>query len=188
MEPRRLLQLDTHFIQRRLRKHTDDMRGMCCECAVPDSVKEVTKKQGEKKKQKGSFKTWKKVFFFFLKLQARSRLRLHDRSNHGTRRCEAPRLPFLSFFLSFLALVPNLRPCFFPSDSGLYAGRTGIQMQAENPGGHPGVRASSGGQRPGRQEHQGWSVERGLHHPRSLSSFWWSPDQQKQAETHESLK
>lgn len=29
-------------------------------------------------------------------------------------------------------------------DSGLYASRTGIQMRAENPSGHPGVSASSG--------------------------------------------
>ncbi|KAM3612369.1 uncharacterized protein V6R79_007582 [Siganus canaliculatus] len=33
-------------------------------------------------------------------------------------------------------------------------------MRAENPSGHP--RAEFRGQRPGKQEHQGWSVEQGL--------------------------
>lgn len=43
----------------------------------------------------------------------------------------------------------------------------------KSPGGHPGVRASSGGQRPGDQEHQGWSVEQGLPtNPGALSHFY----------------
>lgn len=37
----------------------------------------------------------------------------------------------------------------------------------KSPGGHPGVRASSGGQRPGDQEHQGWS--RGFQPTQELS-------------------
>lgn len=47
-------------------------------------------------------------------------------------------------------------------DAGLSASLTGIQMREENPGGHSGESASSGGQRPGKQEHQGWSMEQGL--------------------------
>lgn len=71
------------------------------------------------------------------------------------------RVPFFPFLAFFFLQLEKAVIC-TGQDAGLSASLTGIQMREENPGGHSGESASSGGQRPGKQEHQGWSMEQGL--------------------------
>lgn len=106
------------------------------------------KKNPTKKRQKYSFQT----FFFFFELQARVSeshccftASTRGETTGGEEALEE--LPGRCFFFFLSKLEEAVVSV--GQDTGLYAGRTGIQMQAgkkkkKKPGGHPGVSASSG--------------------------------------------
>lgn len=112
------------------------------------NVEFQTQAKKHEKATKQEFKTCKKVFNCRQESQDHSAAsQLRRKYNPREETVESCREGvFSSFFLSFLAFFPKLEEAVVSvgQDTGLYASRTGIQMRAENPSGHPGESASSG--------------------------------------------
>lgn len=167
--------------QKRHRKNTIHVgrfttTGTWVKCRVPDSNEKHTKTR-----QNNGVKTWKNFFFLWdWKQQSQSHycFRVSTKSKNHGRRVGCGKLSgkiwVSSVFFSFLFFSESEEAEGFSGRGRWTACRLYWDPDAsrKSPGGHPGVRASSGGQRPGDQEHQGWSVEQGLPtNPGALSHF-----------------
>lgn len=189
METRWFLRLNRYFIHssrgRESRKDTEktpftsdvsqlQVRGL--------SVEFQTQMKNTQRRDKTTGLKHEKTFFFLWdwKQQSQSHycFRVSTKSKNHGRRVGCGKLSgkiwVSSVFFSFLFFSESEEAEGFSGRGRWTACRLYWDPDAsrKSPGGHPGVRASSGGQRPGDQEHQGWSVEQGLPtNPGALSHF-----------------
>lgn len=165
--------------QKRHRKNTVHVgrfttTGTWVKCRVPDSNEKHTKTR-----QNNGVKTWKNFFFFETEsnnhsLTTASEFRRKVKTTGGEQAVGSYREKFGFLQSSSLFFSESEEAEGFSGRGRWTACRLYWDPDAsrKSPGGHPGVRASSGGQRPGDQEHQGWSVEQGLPtNPGALSHF-----------------